>query len=215
MNKLVIFDLDGTVMDTIEDICDSMNYMLRYFGYREISVDDTKRIVGDGMRKLVIRGVPETVSDEKLDEMVSVYHRYYDGSGSPKTKLFDGIKEVVNALKDAGYYTAVLSNKPQESVNVVAEKYLKECKFDVVLGQSETVKCKPDPTATLDLLKKFNVLPQNAYLVGDGETDVLTSIKAGVNGVFALWGNRTKEQLFAAGGKFFISKPSELLKILL
>ena len=108
----------------------------------------------------------------------------------------------------------MLSNKPQPSTDKVYEKYLKGLPFDMVVGENPKFKCKPDPAGALYILQEFGVAPENAYLVGDGETDVLTALNAGINGVCALWGNRTKEQLAAAGGTVFAENPQQILKII-
>lgn len=215
MNKAVIFDLDGTLLDTLDDIADSMNGMLNEFGYKPIDRERVRAIIGSGAKKLIADALPEKVSDEKLVKILETYNRIYNASGSPKTKLFSGIKEVVTELKKRGYKLAVLSNKPQHSTDKVAEKYLSGLGFDFIGGQSEKIKCKPDPSGALYVLNKLGVKPENAYLVGDGETDVLVAINAGLTGICALWGNRTKEQLLAAGGKIFAETPANILQIIL
>ncbi|MBR0189066.1 MAG: HAD family hydrolase [Clostridia bacterium] len=215
MNKAVIFDLDGTLLDTIDDITDSINGMLNEFGYKAIDREQVRQIIGSGAKKLIADALPEKLSDEEFIKRLETYNRIYNASGSPKTKLFGGIKEVVTELKNRGYKLAVLSNKPQHSTDKVAEKYLSGLGFDFIGGQSEKIKCKPDPAGALYVLQELGVKPENAYLVGDGETDVLAAINAGIAGVCALWGNRTKAQLLAAGGTLFAETPSDILKIIL
>lgn len=215
MEKAVIFDLDGTLLDTIDDIADSINGMLREFGYKSIDKERVRAIIGSGAKKLIADALPEKVSDEEFVKRLETYNRIYNASGSPKTKLFGGISEVLKELKKRGYKLAVLSNKPQHSTDKVAEKYLDGLGFDFIGGQSEKIKCKPDPSGALYVLEMLGVKPENAYLVGDGETDVLAAINAGLTGVCALWGNRTKEQLQAVGGKLFAETPSDILKIIL
>lgn len=212
--KAVIFDLDGTLLDTIDDITDSINSMLNAFGYRTLDRESVRKIIGSGAKKLIADALPEKVSDEEFVKRLEEYNRVYNASGSPKTKLFGGIDKVLTELKKRGYKIAVLSNKPQRSTDKVYEKYLKQYGFDAVCGQSETVKCKPDPSGALYIMKTLGVSPENTYLIGDGETDVMTAINAGIKGVFALWGNRTKEQLSAAGGKLFAESPVDILKII-
>ena len=214
MQKAVIFDLDGTLLDTIDDIADSMNGMLNAFGYNPINKEKVRTIIGSGAKKLIADALPEKVSDEKFVKCLEEYNRIYNASGSPKTKLFDGIAEVVKELKNRGYKIAVLSNKPQPSTDKVYEKYLKNLPFDMIVGENPKFKCKPDPAGALYILEKFGVAPENAYIVGDGETDVLTALNAKTNGVFALWGNRTKVQLKAVGGTVFAETPLDLLKLI-
>lgn len=214
MAKAVIFDLDGTLIDSLDDITDSINAMLFEFGYDALDREKVRSIIGEGAKKLIADALPEKVSDEEFVERLETYNRIYNASGSPKTKLFDGIEEVVTELKARGYKLAVLSNKPQHSTDKVNDKYLKGLGFNVVLGQSEKIKCKPDPSGILYLLKELGVKPEDAYLVGDGETDILTAINADIIGICALWGNRTKAQLSSVGGKIFAENPKDILKII-
>ncbi len=214
MEKAVIFDLDGTLLDSIDDITDSINAMFSEFGYEPIDREKVRAIIGKGAKKLIADALPEKLSDEEFVKRLETYNRIYNASGSPKTKLFEGISKVLSELKIRGYKLAVLSNKPQHSTDKVYDKYLKNLGFDFVLGQSDKIKCKPDPSGTLYLLDMLGVKPENAYLVGDGETDVMAAINAEVTGICALWGNRTKAQLAAVGGKIFAEKPEDILKII-
>ena len=214
MNKAVIFDLDGTLLDTLDDITDSINGMLNEYGYKAIDREKVRAIIGSGAKKLIADALPEKLSDEEFIKRLETYNRIYNASGSPKTKLFDGIKEILFELKTRGYRLAVLSNKPQHSTDKVAEKYLQGLGFDYIAGQSEIIKCKPDPAGALYVLKELGVSPENAYLVGDGETDVLTAINSGTKGIAVLWGYRDKDLLEDAGAKVFCSSPEELLSLL-
>ena len=214
MNKAIIFDLDGTLLDTLDDITDSINGMLNEFGYKPLDRETVRAIIGSGAKKLIADALPEKVTDEEFVKRLEAYDRIYNASGSPKTKLFGGIREVLIELKQRGYKLAVLSNKPQHSTDKVAEKYLQGLGFDFIGGQSEKIKCKPDPSGALYVLDKLGVKPKHAFLVGDGETDVIAAKNAGIIGVGALWGNRTKAQLQAAGGVLFAETPSDILKII-
>lgn len=212
--KAVIFDLDGTLLDTLDDLTDSINEMLKYFNYRTITRERVREIIGSGAKKLIADTLPEKLSDEEFEKRLAVYSRIYNGSGSPKTKLFDGMDKVLVELKKRGYKIAILSNKPQPSTDKVYEKYLKEFDLDFVGGQSEKIKCKPDPAGALYVLNELGVKPEDAYLIGDGETDVMAALNAGVKGICALWGNRTKEQLSAVGGTVFCDYPEQILDII-
>ncbi|MBQ0099299.1 MAG: HAD family hydrolase, partial [Firmicutes bacterium] len=214
MKKLVIFDLDGTLLHTVPDIMDSINYMLQYYGYKNVSYNDICHYVGNGARNLVSRCIAHggyKITEEELDERLNFYNEYYTNSNSPKTKLFDGIGEVLIELKKRGYYIAILTNKPQVTTNNVYETYLKDYNFDRVIGSTKEFKIKPDKETTVNLMKEFSVEPKNTYFVGDGETDVVTSINAGTNGIAVLWGYRSKEELKTAGAKVFIEAPKDLL----
>lgn len=214
MEKAVIFDLDGTLLDTVPDILDNINLMLKRFGYKEIDAETLKGYVGSGARKLCADCIGAPLSETELDERLAFYNGLYTLSESPKTKLFDGIDMVLRTLKKRGYKLAILTNKPQETTDKVYKNYLKDFGFDAVVGQSGGVKCKPDKTATVNILNKLGVLPENCYFVGDGETDVLTSLNAGTRGISVLWGYRKKHHLLKVGAKVFAETPKELLSLI-
>jgi len=214
MNKAVIFDLDGTLIDSVPDIAENINIMLKRFGYPELSEDEIKSKVGHGARNLVKDCIGKPLTDKELDERLNFYNDKYTNSGSPKTHLYKGIPETLRELKNRGYKLAILTNKPQETTDNVVKNHMKDMNFDKVVGQSGSVKCKPDKTATLAILKELNVLPENAYFVGDGDADVLTSLNSGTNGIAVLWGYSSKEKLAAFGATAFVAKPEDLLKII-
>lgn len=213
MNKAVIFDLDGTLLHTVPDITDNVNATLSHFGYPSVTESDVARFVGNGARNLIEKCVGVPVTSEELDERLAYYNKIYTECGSPKTALFDGISEVLCTLKERGYKIAILTNKPQMTTDNVYCNYLSEFIFDEVVGSSDTVKCKPDKTATLNILKTLDVLPENCYFIGDGETDVMTAINSGTKGIAVLWGYRSKAQLESAGAKVFASKPVDILDL--
>lgn len=214
MNKLVIFDLDGTLLDTLPDISYYVNQTLVKFGYPTHEDDKIMQFIGNGARNLIKNALPNGTSEKVVDQCLEYYNNVYTQSNSPRTRLFDGVKQVVSSLKAGGYYTAILTNKPQMTTDVIYERYMLNMKIDKVVGQRDGIKIKPDPQTTLQILKEFNVSKQNAYLVGDGETDVLTAINAGINGISALWGYRTKAQLELAGSKHFAKSVFELLNLI-
>lgn len=208
--KLVIFDLDGTLLHTVPDITDHINFMLSHFGYKTLTEKEVAAIVGCGARNLVANSIGLPLTDQELDERLNFYNTNYTASVSPKTKPFNGIINLLKTLKKDGYLIAVMTNKPQETTDRVIKEHLSEIVFDKVVGGGGKVKCKPDKTATVNLLNEFGVSPENAFFVGDGETDVLTAINTGTKGISVLWGYRNKEQLKAAGAKVFVSNAEEL-----
>ena len=213
MQKLIIFDLDGTLLDSLPDISDCLNKTLEKFGYKTHDRSSVMQFIGHGARNLVKYALPNGTCDEEIDRLLKYYNEIYTNSGSPKTKLFDGVKEIVKTLASRGYKMAILTNKPQMTTDAIFNEYMSDMPIDLVIGQREGVKIKPDPTVTNSILEKFGVEKQNAYFVGDGETDVLTAINAGINGVAVLWGYRSKEQLKDAGASIFVNSPQEFLDI--
>jgi phosphoglycolate phosphatase len=213
MGKLVIFDLDGTILDTLKDIAYYSNEMLEHFGYPLRTDKEIMQFIGNGAKKLVQRCLPDDIDEQRLEECLNYYNDIYTKSGSVRTCVFDGMKEVCLTLKQRGYKLAILTNKPQETTDKVHERYMADMGFDMVVGQRANAKIKPDPTEALKIAEKLNVSVDNTYFVGDGETDVETAINAKMNGVSVLWGYRSKTQLEKAGAKAFANKPSDLLKL--
>lgn len=214
MNKAVIFDLDGTLLDTLPDIHYYVNQTLIKYGYPTHDEKAVMQFIGCGSKNLIKQSLPNGLTDEEVTERHDYYNRIYTESGSPRTKLFDGIKEVVATLKKRGYKVAILTNKPQETTDDVYAHYMIDMGFDKVVGQSGKVKVKPDPTAAKHILAEFKVEPSNCYFVGDGETDVMTAINLKAKGIAVLWGYRTKEQLKEAGAAVFAKEPKDLLDLI-
>ena len=213
MNKAIIFDLDGTLIHSLPDILEHINITLQKYNAPLRNERDIRQFIGNGARKLVERSFGQ-VTEEELDERLAFYNKSYTNSGSPNTRLFDGVKELLLALKERGYKLAILTNKPQKTTDEVYQKYLSFAEFDMVVGQSSTVKCKPDKTATLNILKQLDVEKENAFFIGDGETDVLTSINAGIKNISVLWGYRDKNQLQEVGATTFVQHPKEILSLI-
>ncbi len=214
MNKAVIFDLDGTILDTLTDIAENINRMLDHFGYPKLPSREIMQYIGNGARNLVKRSIKVKLTEEELDDKLAFYNRIYTAAPSDNTCVFKGLDEVISQLKERGYKTGVLTNKPQMTTDKVCEKYLSHLNFDVIVGQREGVPIKPDPTSLNQILKDLNVKKENAYFVGDGETDAQTAQNAGVNGICVLWGYRERKQLEAVGATVFVSSPQQLLKII-
>ena len=214
MNKAVIFDLDGTLLDTLPDLHENCNLMLEHFGFPKVDKEKVRLSIGNGATKLVERILGENYDPAKFEEHFKYYSKLYDDSKSNKTNFFDGIPTVLTEFKKRGYKLAICTNKPQTPTDNVCEKYFKEFGFDLAVGLSDNVKRKPDPQATLNILEKLGVEKQNACFVGDGETDVMTAINAGIKCVSVLWGYREKEVLQQAGAEVFAKNPLDLLNLI-
>ncbi len=213
MNKAVIFDLDGTLIHSLPDILEHVNITLEKFNAPLRTESEIRQFIGNGARNLIKRSFGD-ITESELDERLAFYNQNYTNSGSPKTRLFDGVKELLLALKGRGYKLAILTNKPQKTTDEVYQKYISFAEFDMVVGQSNSVKCKPDKTATLNILKELNVKNEDAFFIGDGETDVLTSINAGIKNISVLWGYRDKNQLQNVGATTFVQHPKEILSLI-
>ncbi len=213
--KAVVFDLDGTLLDTIDDITLSLNDMLSHFGYPTIDRDKTISIINHGAKSLVRNSFPQPISDEQFDVCFDYYLKSYANNTCDKTVLYKGVYDLLLDCKKAGYKVCVATNKQASKTLTLCGEKFNGFEFDYVLGVSDGVVPKPDPTAILSFLSCLGVKPQNAVMVGDGDTDVKTALNANMQSVAVLWGYRTKEQLLEAGAKTFASNAEELRKILL
>ncbi len=210
MNKLVVFDLDGTLIDSLPDIVISINAMLKKFGHKTREYNEIKRFIGNGAKKLVEDALDQTLCEKEFNTRLEYYNNLYTSSSSPNTKVFDGIMEVLRELKEKGIKLAIITNKPQETTDSIIKNHFTDFKFDAVIGQRPNQKKKPNKETTEQLLKTFNVHKDNACFIGDGETDVQTAINAGIRGVAVLWGYRCKEDLQKAGATCFALSPCDL-----
>ena len=172
MKKVIFFDLDGTVLDTLEDIADCLNQAFLHFGYKTHSYDVVSKAVGLASTSLV-RSVLGQVSDEKASEIWDYYTQIVKVKGTEKTKVFDGMKDAINSLKSRGYIVCAFTNKTKEELLPFIPKYLTQLNFDKISAVGGTDRCKPSPKEVLNIISEYGVTPENAYVVGDGETQGL------------------------------------------
>jgi len=214
MYKAVIFDLDGTLLNTIDDLADSMNSVLERFNYPLHDVEAYKYFVGNGMRKLVERALPEP---ERTDENIKRGHaallKEYDKRWDHKTRPYDGIPELLDVLVQKGIKIAVLSNKAHEFTKLVVDKFLGKWKFDAVLGERNGV-VKPDPSGALEIAKQLGVKPSECLYLGDTAVDMKTANSAGMYAIGVLWGFRKADELKEGGARILISRPAEVLDLI-
>jgi phosphoglycolate phosphatase len=213
--KAVVYDLDGTLLDSVEDLADSMNNALERFGYPPHATEKYKYFVGDGMRTLVCRTIPADVQDEKtIGECLQVMKDEYGRRWAQKTKPYPGIPELLKAVQEKGLKMAVLSNKPHEFTGIIVEKLLVGNHFDLVIGERPGIPKKPDPTGALKIAETLKVLPAEILYLGDTNTDMKTANAAGMFAVGVLWGFRQADELIANGAKVLLRKPLDLLELL-
>lgn len=213
--KAVLFDLDGTLLDTLDDLADSMNASLRRFGFPPNTVDTYRYLVGDGLMNLVSRALPADHRDEAtINEVVSAQWEEYSRNWANKTRPYEGIPELLDALQERGVVMCVLSNKPDDFTRLVVQKFLSKWKFAVVRGQDEDTPIKPDPSAANQIALRLGIANTKFLYVGDSNTDMRTANAAGMFAVGASWGFRRRDELLAAGAKALIEQPRELLTLL-
>ena len=209
--KAVIFDLDGTLSDTLESIALAGNKMLKECGFDELPIDNYKYYAGDGADTLVKRAL-QAVGDkecENFEKAYGIYREFFKTDCTYHVKVFDGMPEALHAMKEQGMQLAVISNKPHEAAqNVVKELYGDV--FDVVLGQRPGIPKKPDPMGARIVLDYFGVKPEECLYVGDTNVDMQTGKRAGMYTVGVLWGFRDRAELEENHADVIIEKPQEL-----
>lgn len=207
--KLVIFDMDGTILDTLRDLADTLNYALKKAGLPERSLEEVRAFVGNGILRLVELGVPAGSSDETVAQVFAVFNDYYQAHCADHTRPYDGIVEVIRKLRDSGLKTAVVSNKADFAVRELESVYF-EGLFDLCLGAKEGIRKKPAPDAVNAVLQALNVPRENALYVGDSDVDLQTAENAGVPCISVTWGFRDRAFLLAHGAKTLIDRPEAL-----
>lgn len=209
--KCAVFDLDGTLLNTIKTITHYLNLTLNSFGLPTVSEQDAMRFVGDGAVKLIERTLKQVGADDSFfDRVYKAYNEAYNSSPYYLTEPYEGIPELLSTLKSRGIRLAVLSNKPDFAVKAAVEHFL-PCCFDLVLGGRDGVPLKPCPDALFDILKELSVMPEQTAYIGDSEPDVQTAKNAGVAlGVFVTYGFRTAEQLLLVGAENIVDTPEKI-----
>jgi phosphoglycolate phosphatase len=213
--QAILFDLDGTLLDTIEDLTDAMNEALAAFGCPPRTVAECKVFVGDGAENFILRSLPEGRRDrETLAKVAPLYREAYGENWAVKTRAYEGIPELLDALAARGLKTAVLSNKPDDFTRLMVQQLLPRWRFGAVVGARDNWPHKPDPAAALDIAKALGVAPARFLYLGDTNTDMRTAVAAGMFPVGALWGFRTAEELLASGARVLVAKPQDVGEII-
>ena len=207
--KAVIFDLDGTLLDTLEDIADSLNHELARRGMRERTLDEVRGFVGDGSRKLLERAVDGGAERPDFEEMFQEFSIYYRDHAAIKTAPYPNIVELLDFLVNKGISCAVVSNKPDAAARIACQKHFGD-RLALVVGNRDGFRLKPHPDALLDVVKKLDV--DHAVYVGDSEVDVLTAKAANMPCVSVSWGFRDEDALRGAGATCLAASARELLE---
>ena len=210
--KACLFDLDGTLIDSLEDLADAVNRMLVESGYPQQPLSVFPKYIGDGAHKLVERALPEEAREEgKIQLALQGYMRHYEDTWDKKSKPYPGMVELLQDLRSRGYQIGVLSNKPHDFTVKCCTHFFASGTFDLVFGQRPHIARKPDPAGALETLHHFGCSPAEAYYLGDSGVDMQLASNAGMYGVGVLWGFRGEEELRENGAKRLIASPEELL----
>lgn len=209
----VIFDLDGTLLDTLDDLADSCNRVLEDAGLSSHPVGQYRYFVGDGLSTLITRILPESLRDEKhIEELGKAFRKDYSANWKVKTRQYEGIDAMLNSLQGMSFSMNVLSNKPHEFTEICVQDFFSNWSFDVILGQKAGLAKKPDPAGALDIARTIKVPPAKVLYVGDTATDMQTAVAAGMYPIGALWGFRTEDELRTNGAQLLIEDPRELVQ---
>ncbi|AWG43027.1 HAD family hydrolase [Candidatus Borreliella tachyglossi] len=216
--KACIFDMDGTLINSIMDIAFSMNSALKNLGYREIKTDKFSTLVGRGFEKFVdnaLEYLSLSLNDQNLKyNLYKEFIKEYNQNISSQTKAYEGIPELLITLNKLRIPIGILSNKNHEELLIVTKDIFKDINFFEIRGYSSKFEAKPDPTNALDMIIELNVKPEEIAYIGDSDVDMLTARNAGFLPIGVSWGFRTVEELKTSGAKYIINNPSELLDII-
>ena len=207
-----IFDLDGTILDTLQDLANSVNYALNQKGYPQRTVDEVRSFVGNGIPKLIERAVPEGTAETEIEETLMIFKEHYAVHLNDNTKPYDGIISLLENLKSKGISTAVVTNKAHFAAAELTKQFYSSL-IDVTVGQKDGVPTKPDPTALNEALKTIGVKSENAVFVGDSDVDVFTAHNGNLKCIGVTWGNRDEDVLLTNGAEYIAHKPEDILNI--
>jgi phosphoglycolate phosphatase len=212
MYNTFIFDLDGTLLNTLDDLAASVNYALRTHGMPERTLDEVRSFVGNGVRLLMERAIPEGSANLRFEETFATFRAYYMEHSLDKTRPYEGIPEMIHTLKQRGCRLAVVSNKFYAATQELIRHFFPEITVAIGEHESEGIRKKPAPDTVFEALRQLEVGKEKAVYVGDSDVDLQTACNSGLPCISVLWGFRNRDFLLAHGATTFISHPEELLK---
>lgn len=212
MKKLVIFDLDGTLLNTIADLGDACNYALRTMGYSEHALATYNYMVGNGVRKLIERAEPDA-DKTTIDRLLELFREYYDEHSTDHTTPYPGIPELLTRLHENGVAIAVASNKYQSAVDRIIPHFFPDIPFVATMGQIEDRPVKPDPSIVFAILNKYPTPKSDVLYVGDSAVDMETARRACIDSVGVTWGFRPVSELRGAYADNIVTSPSEIISL--
>lgn len=212
--KAVIFDLDGTLLNTIDDLADAMNSTLQRMGFPVHPVSAYNYFVGDGIYKLAERVLPPAeLNSDTIEKCVAGMKEFYQANWDNKTEVFTQVPELLDTLEDEGIIKSIFTNKPDKFTQLSVAKYLGDWKFFRILGIKPDVPRKPDPSGAISIAGELGIPPREIVFLGDTHTDMETAVAADMYPVGALWGFRTEDELYSSGAKKVINFPLELVSL--
>ena len=214
MYRTAIFDLDGTLLNTLDDLADAVNYALSRFSYPTRSLAEVRRFVGNGVANLIERSLPNSERNADFDEVLATFRAYYEKNSQNKTAPYEGILDMLARLHEQGVRVAVVSNKFDAAVTALSRRYFGDL-VEIAVGESQSRAKKPAPDGIFYALEQLGEAREGAVYIGDSEVDAVTAANAGIPCISVLWGFRDREEIEKAGGSVFAESVAELEKLLL
>jgi phosphoglycolate phosphatase len=211
MKKGIIFDLDGTLLNSLVDIADAVNFVLKENDFEEYPFEDYKQFIGNGIEVLARKALPQDITEEAFQKLFTEIRASYQQRQNTRTAPYSGILSLLTKLNSLNIKIAILSNKPHEFVGPTVNRYFKDIKFEIKLGSRKGVERKPNPEAVFEILDIMNLRQEECFFVGDTSTDIKTGKNSGIETVGVTWGFRDVEELKESGANHIINHPSELL----
>lgn len=212
----IIFDMDGTILNTLEDLQDNVNYVLEFYQYPLRTLEEVRNFVGKGVRVLMERALPQDISTDRFEECLKLFKKHYFENLRNKTRPYDGIMDLLKELKRHDIYMGVVSNKFQSAVEQLNNDFFKDY-ISVAIGNKEGLQPKPSADSVNYAISLMHLNPKidTIYYIGDSEVDILTARNANLPIISCTWGFRPKEELMEYHPDYFVDKPSEILNIVL
>jgi phosphoglycolate phosphatase len=208
-----IFDLDGTLLDTLNDLASSCNYALRENNMPERSIEEVRQFVGNGVKKLMERAIPGGLTNPRFDDTYALFRQHYLKHNLDTTKPYPGIMDLLAELRQHGKHIAVVSNKFYAATQELCLHFFGNALVPVAIGERENIRKKPAPDTVIEALRQLGVSKDNAVYIGDSDVDVMTAQNTGIPCISVLWGFRDKDFLIAHGATTFVEKPEEILSL--
>lgn len=205
-----VFDLDGTLLETLKDLAASTNYALRTHNMPEHSIEDVRMFVGNGVKKLMERAIPNGIENPLFEDVYATFRQHYLEHNLDTTKPYEGIPELLAELKARGKKLAIVSNKFYAATQELARHFFPDT-IEVAIGERENIKKKPAPDTVIEALRQLGASRETAVYIGDSDVDIMTAKNCDMPCVSVLWGFRDKEFLMEHGATFFVEKPCQLL----
>lgn len=207
--QLYIFDLDGTILNSLGDLTDAVNHTLQSMGYPQRTMEEVRSFVGNGIRKLLERALPESCGVEETDRAYEIFYPYYQEHCADRTEPYEGIEALLHRLKSAGAKLAVVSNKADGAVQQLTKRYFDGI-FDLAVGEKEGIRRKPAPDSVWNVLKVLQIEKRDAVYIGDSEVDIETAKNAGIDEIAVCWGFRPQGFLEENGARNLVKRPEEI-----